>query len=41
MKVNIYQAAYELGYTAGQMAGYAKAMRDIREAREGKYDTEK
>lgn len=27
------QMAYELGYTAGQMAGYAKALRDLRGAK--------
>ena len=32
MKDNIYQAAYDLGYTAGQIAGYAKALRDMKEA---------
>ena len=31
MKDNIYQAAYDLGYTAGQMAGYLKALKDMRE----------
>ena len=27
------QMAYDLGYTAGQMAGYAKALKDMREAK--------
>ena len=33
MEKTIEQMAYELGYTAGQMAGYAKALRDMREGK--------
>lgn len=33
MTEKILKEAYELGYTAGQMAGYAKALADIRGAK--------
>ena len=34
MKINIFQKAYDLGFTAGKMAGYAKALEDMRNLRE-------
>lgn len=33
MNKEILKQAYELGYTAGQMVGYAKALADIRGAK--------
>ena len=35
MNKEIIKAAYELGFTAGQMAGYGKALEDMRKARGG------